>query len=67
MKQDLSRMFEHTKTENPYISPTAQNAETIKKETKKETNDFIKTALNFNEVDIAATRQKKKKKKRKLL
>ena len=33
-KQDLSRVFQHTKTENPYISPTAQNAETIEKETK---------------------------------
>ena len=28
-KKDLFRVLEHTKTDNPYVSPTAQNTETI--------------------------------------
>ena len=36
----------------------AQDAETIEKETKKEINDFINTTLKFNEIDMAATREK---------
>ena len=57
--EDLFKVLEHTKTDNPHVPPTVQDAETIEEETKKATNDFIKTVLKFNETDMAATRQKK--------
>ena len=59
MMEDLFKVLEHTKTDNPHVPPMVQDAETIEEETKKATNDFIKTVLKFNETDMAATRQKK--------
>ena len=59
MMEDLFKVLEHTKTDNPHVPPTVEDAETIEEEIKKATNDFIKTVLKFNETDIAATRQKK--------
>ena len=58
--EDAFRSLKHVKTDSPYVPPTAQDAVTIEKETKTEANDFVKTALEFNKVDRAATRQKKK-------
>ena len=45
MTEDLFKVLEHTKTDNPHVPPTVQDAETIEEETKKATNDFIKTDL----------------------
>ena len=42
------------KTKDEYFEPTAQNAETIEKETKKEDNGFLELATIS-----AATEQKK--------
>ena len=57
--EDLFKVLEQTKTDNPHVPPTVQDAETIEEETKKVTNDFIKTVLKFNETDMTATRQKR--------
>ena len=54
IKEDLSKVLEHTKTNNPYIEPTVLNAETMEKDTKKEHYDFIKTVIKVNEIDTAA-------------
>ena len=36
-----------------------QDAQTIENETKNETDDFLKTASEFNKVETAAAKQKK--------
>ena len=59
IKEDLFKVLECIKTDNPYVEPTVQNAETIGKETKKEDDDFIKAVIKFNETDTAALEQKK--------
>ena len=51
--------LEHGKIDDPYVPPTAQDAVTIEKETKKEANDFVKTPLECNKVGMVTTRQKK--------
>ena len=60
IKEDLSKVLEHTKTDHPYVEPTVQDAQTTEKETKKEDDGFIKTVMKFNEIDTAALEQKNK-------
>ena len=58
IKGDLFKVLEQTKTDNPYIERTVQDAETIEKETKK--YDFIKTVIKYNEFGTAALEEKYK-------
>ena len=48
MIKDAFKLLQHIKPENPYVHPTAQDAETIDKETKTETENLVKIALEFN-------------------
>ena len=52
--------YDHIKTEELYVEPTAQDAETIDEEMKQENEDYLKTAAEFNKIDMAATAQKKR-------
>ena len=40
-KEELEEDLKHKKTEEPYVEPQVQNAETIEKETKKEDKEFV--------------------------
>ena len=51
--------YDHIKTEEPYIDPTAQDVQTINDEIKQKNEDFLRTAAEFNKIDMAATLQKK--------
>ena len=50
--------FSHIKTEEPYIEPSVQDAQTINDKIKQENEDFLRTAAEFNKIDMAATAQK---------
>ena len=52
--------YDHIKTEELYVEPTVQDAETIDEEMKQENEDYLKTAAEFNKIDMAATAQKKR-------
>ena len=51
--------YEHKKVETTYVELTVQDAATIDNQIKKEINDFLQLASEFNKVDTAATKQKK--------
>ena len=51
--------YEHKKVETTYVELTVQDAATIGNQIKKEINDFLQLASEFNKVDTAATKQKK--------
>ena len=51
--------YEHKKLETPYVELTVQDAATVDNQIKKEINDFLLLASEFNKVDTAATKQKK--------
>ena len=51
--------YEHKKVETPYLEPTLQDAATIHDQIKKEIDDFLQLASEFNKVNAAATKQKK--------
>ena len=51
--------YDHIKTEEPYIDPTPQDVQTINDEIKQKNEDFLRTAGEFNKIDMAATVQKK--------
>ena len=57
--EDILEPSQHKKIENPYVSPTPQDAQTIENETKYKIGNFLKTASEFNKVDVAATKQKR--------
>ena len=59
LKKDLFKKLEHVKTDDPYVEPIVQDAETIEKETKKKDDEFFKLALKFSEIDSAAIEQKR--------
>ena len=54
LKEDFFKQLDLMKTKDEYFESTAQNAETIEKETKKEDNGFLELATIS-----AATEQKK--------
>ena len=49
--------YGHIKTEEPYVEPTVQNNWWRK---KKENEDYLQTAAEFIETDMAATAQKRR-------
>ena len=51
--------YDHIKTEEPYVEPTVQDAQTIDDEIKQQNEDFLQIAAKFNKIDMAATAQKK--------
>ena len=55
----LFKELEPVKTDDSYVEPIVQDAETIEKETKKKKKDdeFFKLALKFGEIDSAAIEQ----------
>ena len=58
LKKYLFKELEPVKTDDSYVEPIVQDAETIEKETKKKTDDeFFKLALKFGEIDSAAIEQ----------
>ena len=48
-------LYDHIKTEEPYIELTVQDAQTINDEIKQENEDFLQRAVNFNKIYMAAT------------
>ena len=59
LKKYLFKELEPVKTDDSYVEPIVQDAETIEKETKKNKTDdeFFKLALKFGEIDSAAIEQ----------
>ena len=57
LKKDLYKELEHVKTDDSYVEPIVQDAETIEKEAKKEDDEFFKLVLKFSEIDSAAIEQ----------
>ena len=57
LKKDLYKELEHVKTDDSYVEPIVQDAETIEKETKKKDDEFFKLVLKFSEIDSAAIEQ----------
>ena len=51
--------YDHIKTEELYVEPTVQDAQTIVDEIKQQNEDFLQIAAKFNKIDMAATAQKK--------
>ena len=51
--------YDHIKTEELYVEPTVQDAQTIDDEIKQQNEDFLQIAAKFNKIDMAATAQKK--------
>ena len=51
--------YDHIKTEELYVEPTVQDAQTIDDEIKHQNEDFLQIAAKFNKIDMAATAQKK--------
>ena len=47
------------KVETTYVELTVQDVSTTDNQIKKEINDFLQLASEFNNVDTAATKQKK--------
>ena len=41
LTKDLFKKLEHVKTDDPYVEPIVQDAETIEKETKKRMMNFL--------------------------
>ena len=50
--------YEHKKVETPYVESAVQDATTIDDQIKKEIDDFLLLASEFNKVDAAGTRPK---------
>ena len=50
--------YDHAETEEPYVEPTVQDAETIDDKTKQENEDYLQTAAEFNKIHMATTAQK---------
>ena len=50
--------YDHIKTEELYVEPTVQDAQTIDDEIKQQNEDFLQIAAKFNKFDMAATAQK---------
>ena len=48
--------YEHKKVEKHFVELTVQDAVTIDNQIKKETDDFLQLASEFNKVDAAASR-----------
>ena len=59
LKKDLFKKLEHVKTDDTYVEPIVQDAETIEKETKNKDDEFFKLALKFSEIDSAAIEQER--------
>ena len=57
LKKDLYKELEHVKTDDSYVEPIVQDAETIEKEAKKKDDEFFKLVLKFSEIDSAAIEQ----------
>ena len=51
--------YDHIKTEELYVEPTVQDAQTIDDEIKQQNEDFLQIAAKFNKIDMAATAKKK--------
>ena len=51
-------LYDHIKSEEPYVEPTVQYVQTIDDEIKQENEDFLQTAAEFHKIDMAATTQK---------
>ena len=51
--------YDHVETEEPYVEPTVQDAETIDDKTKQENEDYLQTAAEFNKIHMVTTAQKK--------
>ena len=51
--------YDHVKTKQPYVEPTAQDAEKIDDKIKQENEDYLQTAAEFNKIDMVVTAHKK--------
>ena len=52
-------LYDHKKTEEPYVEMTVQDAETVDDKIKQENEDYLPTAPEFNKIDMATTPHKR--------